>query len=190
MALRIRTRFHQTAHRRQAPELAGVVAVVAWKIVAESVSRMRRADFKITTGHPYFEFVCEQLAFLAHCADRLAYGHPEAVERPAFLLALVEKLAEIVEDNAGMLNEPVAVGACRRHFVSLYNEASAIYAQYDYGPQGPDFGLRRALAERIRRLLPEQDRCWLPDQIIEIEVPTAIDYLNRTMTGLFSAQNN
>ena len=186
MAIRIRSRFHARGPQRSAAELASVIAMLAWKLALDSIKRMREAKFDIDLGASYFDFVCEYLAFIAQLADRIAYRQLEAAQRAAFTRALALRLAEVVEDNAEMLLKPPLPGAGRRHFLQVFNSVGDDYAEFDYGVDGPDFGFRRCFADRLRAAVPEKDRLWLYDQMMEIEVPEAVTALEKTLAGLFA----
>ncbi len=186
MAVRIRSRFH-TEGQRSAATLASVVAVLAWKLAIESLNRMRKADYDIDIGRPYFDFVCDFMIFMAMAADRIAYVRLDGERRAEFTAALGKRMAEIIEDNNEMLLGAAQPGECQRHFVDLFNRRSADYAEFDYGPSGPDFGFKRYFAACLREGLPEKDRLWVVDQVMEIEVPDALKALDKTLAGLFGS---
>lgn len=183
-AVRIRSRFH-TEGQRSSTTLASVVAVLAWKLAIESINRMRKAGYDIDIGRPYFDFVCEFMVFLAMAADRVVYMKVDAERRVEFTAALGKRLAEIVEDNSEMLLGEARPGECQRHFVDLFNRRGADYAEFGYGSGGPDFGFTRYFAACLREGLPEKDRLWAVDQVMDIEVPDALNALNKTLAGLF-----
>lgn len=186
MAIRVRNRFHAGGRERSPAVLASVVAMLAWKLAMDSIRRMREAGFDIDLGRSYFDYVCEYLAFLAQLADRIAHRVLEPEQRTAFTRALAQRLAEVVEDNAGMLLRPAPAGSCRRHFVDLFNASGDDYADFHYAAEGPDFGFRRCFADRLRATVPEKDRLWLSDQVMEIEVPEVRSALEATLSGLFA----
>ena len=189
MALRIRSRFHARGRARSPATLASVIAMLAWKLAQASLTRMRKARFDIDLGRYYFDFVCEQLAFLAHLADRIAYRSLDAEQRTAFTRALALRLAEVVEDNAGMLLVATEPGSCRKHFIDVFNASGDDYADFKYDQEGPDFGFRRCFADRIRNTVPEKDALWVCDQVMEIEVPEAVEALEQTLAGLFAVDD-
>lgn len=185
MAIRIRTTFHDKRARTPAV-LAGAVAVPAWKLAIESIGRMRRADYDIDIGRPYFEFVSEYLVFLATAADRIAHRELAPVARVEFTTALVKTLARFAEENNGMLLGAAAPGECERDFLERFNRRGADYAAFEYGDDGPDFGFRRYFAACLQEVLPEKDRLWVIDQAMDIESPAAIKALEKTLAGLFA----
>lgn len=186
MAIRIRNTFHAKRQRTPA-ELAGAVAVPAWKLAIESIGRMRRADYDIDIGRPYYEFVGEYLVYLAVAADRIAYRELEPEQRVEFTTALVKTMARFVEENNGMLLGAAQPGECERDFLARFNRRSAEYAEFEYTEAGPDFGFRRYFAACLQEVLPEKDRLWVIDQAMDIESPEALKALERTLAGLFVA---
>lgn len=187
MAVRIRSRFH-TKREHTPAELASVVATLAWKLAIDSIKRMRKADYDVDIGRPYFEFVSEFLVFLATATDRLAHRELAGEARVVFTTALVKRMAEIVEDNNEMLLGAAAPGECRRDFLERFNRRGADYAEFDYTSAGPDFGFRRYFASCLQEVLPEKDKLWTIDQAMDIEAPAAIKALERTVAGLFDAR--
>jgi hypothetical protein len=185
MAIRIRSRFHAGGRERSMAELAGVVAMLSWKLAIESIKRMREAKFDIDLGRPYFDYVCETMAFHAHLADRVAFGKLAPESRGEFTIALAKRMAEAIEDNADMLLDAREPGACRRHFLEVFNASGADYAEYGCDGKGPDFGFRRAYAARVREGMPEKDRNWVYDQVMEIEAPEGVKAIQKTLDGLF-----
>lgn len=184
MAIRLKTKFHTTGQRSPAT-LASVVAVLAWKLAIESVKRMRKADYDIDAGRPYFAFVCEFLAFLAVCADRIAYRALDDADRVEFTTALAQNIARFVEENNIMLLGEAVPGESQRFFLDLFNRRGADYAEFDYDDKGPDFGFKRLFAACLRDVLPEKDQLWVVDQAMDIEAPEALKMLEKTLAGLF-----
>jgi len=190
MAIRIRSQFHAGGRKRTMAELASVIAMLSWKLAVESIKRMREAKFDIDLGRPYFDYVCESMAFHAHLADRVAFAKLEPAQRGEFTAALARRMAEAIEDNADMLLTAREPGACRRHFLEVFNASGADYAEYGYDQGGdkiggPDFGFRRAFAARVRESMPEKDKNWVYDQVMEIETPEGVKAIQKTLDGLF-----
>ncbi len=185
MAIRIRSQFHAGGRKRTMAELASVIAMLSWKLAIESIKRMREAKFDIDLGQPYFDYVCESMAFHAHLADRVAHADLPPEQRSEFTTALALRMAEAIEDNADMLLTAREPGASRRHFLDVFNAAGVDYADYGYDGKGPDFGFRRAFAARVRESMPEKDKNWVYDQVMEIETPEGVKALEKTLKGLF-----
>ncbi|MBM3391629.1 MAG: hypothetical protein FJY34_06595 [Betaproteobacteria bacterium] len=188
MAVRIRSRFHAGGRERTMAELASAIAALSWKLAVDSIKRMREAQFDIDIGRPYFDYVVETMAFHAHYADRVAFEKLSPEQRAEFTTALARRMAEFIEDNSGMLLATTEPGACRRHFLEVFNAAGADYADYGLDAKGPDFGFRRAYAGRVREGMPEKDKTWVYDQVMEIEVPEGVQAIKRTLDGLFGGE--
>lgn len=187
MAIRVRSTFHDGRPRSMA-ELAGVVALLAWKLAIDSIKRMRAVEYDIDLGDAYFAFVCEFMVFLGQAADRIAFRDLPPQQRGEFTTALAQRMAEAIEDNREMRLVDVAPGECRRHFLDLFNRRGAEYADHGYTAKGPDFGFRRCFAACLQEALPEKDRLWAVDQVMEIESPEAVAVLDKTLAGLFRPQ--
>jgi hypothetical protein len=183
MALRIRNSFH-TGRPRGMAEHASVVAMLAWKLAQESITRMRKADYDIEVGRGWFDFVCEYLTFLALSADRIAHDDLAPEQRAEFTVALVRRLAEMVEEAREALLPDLPAGQAGRNFLELYNRRGDDYADFGFDAGGPDFGFRRCFAACLKDTLPEKDRLWAVDQVMEIESPEAIKTLQKTLGGL------
>jgi len=184
MAIRILSGFH-AGHARSTTELAGVIAMLAWKLAIDSIKRMRRVEYEIEPGQAFFDFVCEFVIFLAQAADRIAYRDLTPEQRIEFTTALARRLAALVEDNRDMLQDDATPGQCQQQFLDLFNRRGAEYADHGYTGNGPDFGFRRCFAACLKEVLPEKDRLWAVDQVMEIESPEATKALEKTLAGLF-----
>jgi len=187
MAIRLKTKFH-TKGQRSPATLASVVAVLAWKLALESIKRMRKADYDIDPGRQYFDFVCEFLAFLAVSADRIAYRELDEDARVEFTSVMARNIGRFVEENNIMLLGEAVPGESQRHFIDLFNQRAAEYAEFDYDEKGPDFGFKRFFAACLRDVLPEKDKLWVVDQAMDIEAPEALKMLEKTLTGLFNPE--
>ena len=185
MALIKSTQITAGGRERTMAELASVVAMLSWKLAIESIKRMREAKFDIDLGRPYFDYVCETMAFHAHMADRVAFEQLAPESRGEFTTALAKRMGEAIEDNADMLLAATEPDACRRYFLDVFNAAGADYAEYGCDEKGPDFGFRRAYAARVRESMPEKDKNWVYDQVMEIEAPEGVKAIRKTLDGLF-----
>lgn len=188
MAIRIKSKFHAGGQRSTAT-LASVVAVLSWKLAIQSIKSMRKADYDIDVGRPYFDYLSEFMIFLALAADRIAFRALEAEQRVAFTTALAKRMAEIYEENHDRLLGATGPGETRGRFLELFNRRGAEYADFDYGEAGPDFGFKRCFAACLRDVLPEKDRLWVVDQAMDIEVPEALKALEKTLAGLFRPED-
>jgi len=186
--MRIRTRWFKKSHKRKPGELAGVVAMLIWRIARQSLARMRAADFEIETGTPYFNFLAEWLVFLIQAADRYAFAHFSAAERYEFTSTLSKHLAGTLIDN---LDELLGVGdetpeVWKKRFIDMVNRRGGDYAEYEFDKEHVDYGFLRQLAHALAKDARAADRLWVHDQVMEIEAPRALDDLRRGVVGLFN----
>lgn len=190
MAMRLKAHWFKPEQPRSAEQRASAIAFIVWRVARQMLDRMRKAGFDIDVGPPYFAFMREVLVFLVQCADRIAYARRAGDERAAFTTALVLRIADFLEENEGDLLGPAEAGSpgYRERFIDLFNELSAHYAEFGYGADGPDFAFRRYLGTRIEPLLPEKDRRWVLDQVMDIEAPEAVALVERGMDGVFSTE--
>lgn len=190
MALRLKTEWFKPEQPKSAEQRASAIGFIVWRVARNMLDRMRKAGFDIDIGPPYFAFMREVLVFLVQCADRVAYAREPGPVRAAFTTALVLRIADFLEENESDLLGPAMAGEAsyRDRFIELYNELSTHYADFAYGDDGPDFGFKRYLGSRIEPILPEKDRRWVLDQVMEVEVPEAVTLVERGMNGVFSTQ--
>jgi len=188
MAIRIRSHFHRGAGERTMPELAGVIAMLGWKLSQEAIRRMRAAQFDIDIGAQYFAFLREWLVFLIQVADRMAHERMGADERVVFTTALVRRVADHLADNEDRLLgvPPPGEESHQDRFIDLFNMLSSHYADFGHGADGPDFAFMRYLGHRLEALMPKKDQNWVVDQVMAIEAPEAVEMLQRSLHGLLS----
>lgn len=190
MALRLKTHWFKSEQPRSAAQTASAIAFTVWRVARNMIERMRKADFDIDVGPPYFAFMREVLVFLVAVADRIAYAGQPAEQREAFTTALVVRVAELLEENeSDLLGPPPAGGpSWRDRFIDQFNELSGHYAEFGHSDEGPDFAFLRYLGSRIEPLLPPKDRRWVLEQVMEIEAPDAAALVRRAMSGVFSTE--
>jgi len=189
MALRIKNQWFDESRRRTPQDHASAMAFIAWRVTQNMIRQMREAGFDIEIGAPYFAFMREVLVFFAQILDRMAFARLPPSQRVTFTTALVCRLAEILEESEQeWLGRPgMGQPSWRDRFIDLYNELADAYAEFGYGPEGPDFAFVRYLGSRLEAVLPEKDRLWVKDQIMAREVPDALDLIRRGLDGLLSA---
>jgi hypothetical protein len=114
----------------------------------------------------------------------------DAPSRAEFMTALVQRVAEILQENEdGLMGVPPPGQATHYdQFIDLFNELADHYADFGYDAHGPDFAFVRYLGHRIESLMPQKDQRWVVDQIMASEVPDAIETLQRGMRGVLSTE--
>lgn len=190
MALRIKNQWFNAERPKSARETASAMAFIVWRVTQNMVKQMREARFDIDVGPQYFAFMREVLVFLIQAVDRLAFARMPAEQRAEFTTALVLRLADILEESElEWLGEPAAgQPSWRSRFIELCNEQADAYADFGHGPDGPDFGFVRYLGSRVESVMPEKDQRWVKDQLMAIEVPEALEMVQRGMQGVLSTE--
>lgn len=189
MAIRVRSQWHNRADGAKSPQqVATVIASLIWRVAEEKVTHMEQEKFQISSKEQGFAMIAEYLAFLLQYTDRFVYGRVDEAYRATLIGAIAKRLAEILEDNQNTYIGPSA-DSYQSRFISLLNERLADYATFDYENGEPDYPCRRFLGSKVLDLMPERDKSWTIDQVVEIEVPNAMTLLRKGLTGLFSEES-
>lgn len=190
MALRIKATWFKPEQAKSPEQRASAVAFIAWRVAVDVVKRLRAAGYEVDAGPAYFGVLRELLVFLLTCADRLAYARLGGEDRVPFTVALVRRVAEILADNEAELLGPPPEGVdYAERLVAQFDALAEHYAEFGWREDdGPDLAYRRYLGSRLEALLPEKDRRWVGDQVIDIEAPYAVELLQRAMAGVFSTE--
>ena len=182
--MRVKSHWFKPERAKSPDEVAGAIAFIAWKVAQNALKRMRKAGFDIDPGPAYFAFLAETMAYCAQVAWRHAHGHFDEAGALAFMTALANRCGETLEENYAELLGGQPPGAVKAAFVVRVNEALEEYAEFGYGPGGPDFGFMRYYASRVADRMPDKDRHWTHDQVIAIEAPEAAATIARAFANL------
>lgn len=189
-ALRIKSQWYRSGTPRTTEQTASAMAFIVWRLTQNMLKQMRSAGFDIDVGPQYFAFMRETLVFLCQLVDRMAYARMAPAERAAFTAATVHRVAAVLQDSEDdLLGAPA--GAQPGHgaqFIDLVNTLAGHYAEFDYGPDGPDFAFVRYFGYRIEALMPEKDRRWVTDQVMAIEAPQAHAALQHAIQDVLSTE--
>jgi hypothetical protein len=188
--LRIKSDWFQTGTTKTPAQMASAMAFIAWRVAQNTLKQMRSARFDIEVGPQYFAFTREVLVFLTQVLDRMAYERMAPEGRAEFITALVRRVAEVLQENEDSLLgvPPEGVPSHYDAFIDLFNELAEHYADFSYGPDGPDFAFMRYLGHRIESFMPEKDRRWVIDQMMATEIPEAVGILQGAMQGVLSTE--
>jgi hypothetical protein len=180
--MRVRSHWFRAGAPRSAAEVAGAAAFTAFRLAQNALKNVRKADYELPAGEAYFAFLAEWLAFLVHCADRIAHARGDEAWRIEFTTALANKAGEFLAGNEADLLGADAAQAKRR-FVALVNQAGEDYAACDW-TEGPGYGLLRCFGHRVAATMHERERTWAVSQVMECEAPEAVTTLERVIAGL------
>ena len=178
---RTKSRFFAKDKARDPATLASVAAFTTWRLGLQTIKRMRDADFEIAASPQYFDILGEYLIFLIHVADRFAFARLPLNERRVFTVAMVRRLAELMQENESRLlgSDPDAI---RRGFIDRFNARADDYATFGFDEaNGPDFAFMRYAGHALLGVVAERDRAWVTDQLMSIEAPDAVVTVRRVM---------
>lgn len=181
---RTKSRFFAKDKPRDPATLAGVAAFTTWRLGLQTIKRMRDADFEIEASPQYFDILGEYLIFLIHVADRFAFARLALPERRVFTVAMVRRLAELMQENESRLlgSDPDAI---RRGFIDRFNARADDYASFGFDEtNGPDFAFMRYAGHALLGVVAERDQAWVTDQVMSIEAPDAVVALRRVMDNV------
>ena len=188
--IRIKSQWFREGATKTPQQTASAMAFITWRVAQNMLKQMRSASFDIEIGPQYFAFTHEVLVFLIQVLDRMANERMDASLRAEFMTAMVQRVAEILQENEDSLMGVPPAGRASHYnqFIDLFNELADHYADFGFDAQGPDFAFVRYLGHRIEALMPQKDQRWVVDQIMASEVPDALDMLKRSMQGVLSTE--
>ena len=189
-ALRIKSQWHRPGSPRTPEQTASAMAFIVWRLTQNMLKQMRAAGFDIDVGLQYFAFMREVLVFLCQLVDRMAYTRMAPDERGEFTGAMVHRVADVLQDSVNDLLGPAGAGQQGHgaEFIDLVNTLAGHYADFGYGPGGPDFAFLRYFGYRLEALMPEKDRRWVIDQVMAIEAPQAHAALEHAIADVLSTE--
>ena len=183
--LRVKSTWFKAGRKHTPEEVAASLAFIAWRVAQNTLKSMRKAGFDIDPGPQYFDFLAEAVAFAIQVAWRLVYGRYDDAGRVAFMTTLANRAGEELAENRARLLGDREPAQAKAAFIELLNRRTEEYAEFGYGPEGPDFPFLRYFATSLAELMPEKDRRWTWDQVIAIEGPEAASTLAKSVAGLF-----
>lgn len=181
---RLRTRWNQKDRERSTDQVASAVGVGLWRIASEALLNLENEGFETISHAQRLDVIAEFLAFLVHVTDRLVYGRFQEQQRREFIIALAKHLTDLMQDNRLDASGP---GQYRESFVSLLNTRMEDYSECSFSStDGPGFSLKRILGEQVRDRMGAKDNKWIPDYVMDAEVPKALDALQKVLEGMLN----
>ena len=172
--MRVKSRWHNKEKARDAKQTGSTLAYIAWKTTLHSIQNMEDWGFKIGSPEHHFQLAYEFAAFLIQATDRYAHERMEDDERAALIGAVAQRVIAMIEENQLEIMGP---GDYRQAIIERFNKRFADYADLTYTEEGPGYSALRYFAERVVAGLPEENRAWVMEQIIEVEAPNTIENL-------------
>lgn len=199
MAIRLKSKWHRSRRSRNQAragqpktlaDLSGVISFNVWKISHEVFRRMEKEGFRFAEDMQVVRTLQEFIAFLVHMIDRRAYGHWDDDKRHDFINRVCSQLTDNMVENQTELLGP---GDYAPAMTALLNARFTDYAECAFDDNGPGFEARRFLALQIADILAQTDNRWVIEQVMDIEVPYALDMVLRLATdalGLKTRQDS
>jgi len=177
---RLKTKWNQADRKRKPEEIAGVIGFNLWVIAGESCLFLENEGFETESRFQRLDVIGEFIAFGAHVADRMVFDEMTAAERELFINALGQHLADTMQSNRA----DVEAGEYRSDFINLLNERMNEYSECGYtNEDGPSYSMRRTAGNHVRDVMGGKDNKWIPDYVIDSEIPKLLIALKRVFKG-------
>jgi hypothetical protein len=185
--VRVRTIWFKKDGERTAEEIASAVASTTWRVADKAVDNLGRENYDIITPARGFKLIAEFVAFLAHYCDRMAYATLSPERRISVLQAISNRLGEVMEEN---IIEAIGTDATRNYkaeFIDFLNRRFNDYAEFEFpDDEKASFPALRFLSLQIREEMGDDDKTWIMDQIMDIEMPEMMGTVRKSFMGLLS----
>ena len=183
---RLRTKWNQKGRKRKPDEIAGVIGFNLWLLAGDSCLFLENEGFETQTRSQRLDVIAEFVAFGAHISDRMMFDELTAGERELFINALGHHLADTMQSNRADIKE----GEYRSDFINLLNERMSEYSECSYTEEnGPSFSMRRLVGNHVQEVMGEKDKKWIPDYVIDSEIPKMLLALKRVFKGQSASLN-
>lgn len=185
--VKVRTVWFKKEGERSPEEIAGAVASTVWRVADKAVDNLGREDYDIITPARGFKLIAEFIAFLAHYCDRMAYATLTPERRVAVLQAISSRLGEVMEENIISVVGPDPSRNFKAEFIDFLNRRFNDYAEFEFpDDEKASFPALRFLGLQIREEMGDNDKTWIMDQIMDIEMPEMMGTVRKSFKGLLS----
>ena len=185
MQIRVKNKWNDKSKVRTPEETGSVLSFNFWKIASANVMHMENEGFQTDTHFQRLDVIAEFTAFLVHVVDRVISSKDYSAEdRQALITALALNLAKTMHDNRQDVSDDKETDF-RNEYIALMNERMNEYSNFTFeeGNQ-PGFQVRRCVGEHVRDVMGEKDNKWIPDQVMDIEIPDAMKAYKRVTRGV------
>ena len=185
--VRVRTIWFKKDGERTAEEIASAVATTTWRVADKAVDNLGRENYDIITPARGFKLIAEFIAFLAHYCDRMAYATLSPERRIAVLQAVSNRLGELMEENIISVAGPDGNRNFKAEFIDFLNRRFEDYSEFEFpDEEKASFPALRFLSLKIREEMGDNDKTWIMDQIMDIEMPEMMGTVRKSFMGLLS----
>ncbi len=185
MKLRVKNKWNDKNKQRSAEETGSVLGFNFWKVASANVMHLENEGFQTDTHNQRLDVIAELSAFFIHVIDRLiSQKEYSAEDRQALITGLALNMAKTMHDNRRDVSEDKDRDY-RGEFIQLLNERMNEYSAFNFdGDLDPGFQARRRVGEHVREVMGEKDNKWIPDQVMDIEIPDAMKAIKRIVRGM------
>lgn len=185
--VKVRTIWFKKDGERTAEEIASAVATTTWRVADKAVDNLGRENYDIITPARGFKLIAEFVAFLAHYCDRMAYATLPPERRVAVLQAVSNRLGEVMEQNIRDVVGKDDPRNYKQEFIDFLNRRFSDYAEFEFpDDEKASFPALRYLGLQIREEMGDDDKTWIMDQIMDIEMPEMMGTVRKSFKGLLS----
>lgn len=182
MAVRIKSHWHKEEKQRSTEETAGAIAFNGWRIAMDKAMTLYSERFEYRSDEQRLSVIEEYLLFQVQIVDRLIHDQLNQTERAELITALVNRLAEHVEENR---RELLGNGDYRQSFIEKFNRRSQEYSELGFADDGPSYPFMRHLGYEIQQIMgSDNENRWVIDQVMDKDGPEVYSQLKRIIKNL------
>jgi len=185
MKIRIKNKWNDKTKERSPEETGSILSFNFWKIASANVMHLENEGFQTDTHFQRLDIIAEFTAFLVHVVDRVISDKEYSAEaRQALITGLALNLAKTMHDNRRDVSDDKETDF-RAEYITLMNQRMAEYSNFTFEENSqPGFQVRRCVGEHVRDVMGEKDNKWIPDQVMDIEIPEAMKTFKRVTRGV------
>jgi len=181
--MKMPTKWFKNHGERTVNETASALGFIFWKISFDRLKSLRQADIGVFGSEQSMGMLEEISIFLIHAADRIIHENYSPEERAE----LLQKIAMNVADNyAGNALDAMGPGDHKNNFIKTLNERLSQYSAITGSGEALRFSLTRTLGENAKSHVPEKDKPWVAQQLIEIEIPEIFGRFDKACQSLLT----
>ena len=185
MKIRVKNKWNDKGKERTPVDTGSVLSFNFWKVASANVMHMENEGFQTDTHFQRLDVIAEFTAFFVHVVDRvISEKEYSAEDRQALITAMALNLAKTMHDNRRDVSDDKDTDF-RSEYIALMNERMAEYSSFNFEEGAPGFQMRRCVGEHVRDVMGEKDNKWIPDQVMDIEIPDAMKAFKRVTRGMF-----
>jgi len=117
----------------------------------------------------------------------MAYATLSPERRIAVLQAVSNRLGELMEENIISVAGPDGNRNFKAEFIEFLNRRFEEYSEFEFpDEEKASFPALRFLSLQIREEMGDNDKTWIMDQIMDIEMPEMMGTVRKSFIGLLS----